>query len=89
MCSPTVSRQAVGRLDRIGQTKEVRIYHPRYSGTAQVLMADLLARKVAISMSVDGLDAESALQSVGVGEGYLSGLSVAKMLYEMMVEEGV
>lgn len=85
-CNPLVFRQAIGRMDRIGQTKPVRIFMPVYGATAQVLLSDLLHRKVGISLSVDGLDAESALQAVGVGDGYLSSLSVAKVLYERYMD---
>jgi hypothetical protein len=40
-CNPFVARQAVGRLDRITQTKEVRVYWPVYEGV-QCALLDLL-----------------------------------------------
>lgn len=84
-CSSTITRQTIGRVDRIGQTKETRIYFPVYEGTLQETLYDLLMRKIAVSTSTDGLDPESALLAAGAAEeGYLSGLSIGKQLWEML-----
>jgi hypothetical protein len=83
----TVYRQAIGRVDRIGQKKETRIFSPVYSNTLQVQMYDLLLKKVAVSVSTDGLDPESALAAAGVGEDdYLAGLSIGKQLWAMLTD---
>ena len=77
--------QAIGRVDRIGQKRDTRIHFPVYDGTLQVQLYDLLAKKVAVSVSTDGLDPESALQAAGVGEDeYLAGLSIGKQLWAML-----
>lgn len=42
-------------------------------------------RKVAVSLSTDGLDAQSALQAAGAGdESGFAGFSVGKQLYELI-----
>ena len=84
-CNPQVSRQVKGRLDRIGQNLPVRFFWPHYAKTGQAVMLELLQRKSAIAMSVDGLDASTALQAVGVGEGYLTSISVSKALYDALI----
>lgn len=89
-CNPTIFRQAIGRVDRIGQkATETRIHMPVYVGTLQEQLYGLLLRKVAVAVSADGLDPESALQAAGAGEddGFLSGLSIGKQLWEMMTTE--
>jgi uncharacterized methyltransferase DUF6094 len=88
-CNPTIFRQAIGRVDRIGQkASETRIHLPVYVGTLQEQLYDLLLRKVAVAVSADGLDPESALAAAGASDdGYLSGLSLGKQLWEMMVSE--
>lgn len=84
-CNPIVYRQAVGRVDRIGQKKESRIYIPVYGDTAQALAHKLLLHKVGVSLATDGLDAESALAAAGVGDAEsFDGFSVGRMLFEMM-----
>jgi len=86
-CNPVIFRQAGGRIDRIGQDKETRLLFPVYAGTLQEQLYDLLMQKVAVSVSTDGLDPESALQAAGVGEdNYLVGLSIGKQLYSMLTE---
>ncbi len=78
-------RQATGRIDRIGQTKESRVYFPIYEGTTQEQLHKLLLHKVGVSMATDGLDAESAMQAAGVGESDgFSALSVGRQLYELL-----
>jgi len=87
-CNPIIFRQAVGRVDRIGQMLETRIHVPVYQGTLQEQMYDLLMQKVAVSVSTDGLDPESALQAAGVGEDeYLAGLSIGKQLWSLLTDE--
>lgn len=78
-------RQATGRIDRIGQTQETRIYFPVYEGVAQESLHKLLLHKVGVSMATDGLDADSALQAAGVGDaGEFTAMSVGKQLFEML-----
>jgi hypothetical protein len=84
-CNPVTYRQAIGRVDRIGQKKETRIFFPLYEDTLQVTLYDLLMKKVAVSVSTDGLDPESALQAAGAGEDeYMMGLSIGRQLWKMM-----
>ena len=84
-CNPTIFRQGIGRIDRIGQKLETRIYIPVYDGTLQVQLHELLLRKVAVAISTDGLDPESALIAAGaMDSGYLAGLSIGKQLWNML-----
>lgn len=84
-CNPTVYRQAVGRVDRIGQTAQTKILFPLYEGTSQQALHSLLMQKVAVSMSTDGLDAEGALRAAGVGDDTgFSSFAVGRQLYEML-----
>lgn len=86
-CNPIIFRQAIGRVDRIGQKMETRIFSLVYKNTLQADLYDLLMRKVAVSVSTDGLDPESALNSAGVGdEDYFAGLSIGKQLWAMLSE---
>lgn len=86
-CNPIIYRQAIGRIDRIGQKRPTDVYFPIYEGTLQTQLYDLLLRKVAVSVSTDGLDPESALAAAGVVEDdYLTGLSIGKQLYAMYQE---
>jgi hypothetical protein len=81
-----VYRQGTGRIDRIGQERESRIYFPVYAGTTQEALHKLLLHKVGVSMSTDGLDGESALQAAGVGvaDG-ASALAVGRQLYDLVL----
>jgi len=89
-CNPITFRQAMGRVDRIGQKKETRIHFPVYEDTLQEACYDLLMKKVAVSVSTDGLDPESALQAAGVGEDeYVAGLSIGKQLWRMLTEDAL
>jgi SNF2 family DNA or RNA helicase len=84
-CNPVVYRQAVGRVDRIGQTLPTRILFPVYLGTAQEQAHKLLMTKVGLSMALDGLDGEAALMAAGGGEwSAMAGLSVAKQLFDLV-----
>lgn len=85
-CNPVVYRQAVGRVDRIGQKLPTRILFPLYEGTSQVELHSLLLQKVAVSMSADGLDGESAMQSAGIGEEGFSSFSVGRQLYDLLTK---
>jgi SNF2 family DNA or RNA helicase len=84
VCNPIVYRQAVGRVDRIGQKKETRIYFPYYGSTAQETMYALLASKVLVSMSTDGLDADSSLLAAGIIQTEYFNSSVGKQLYDII-----
>lgn len=84
-CDAIVYRQAVGRIDRIGQTKPPRVFFPVYEDTVQAPLHALLLAKVAVSQSTDGLDARSALQASGVGESHaMSALSVGRVLFGLL-----
>ena len=84
-CNPIVFRQAIGRVDRIGQRVETRILSPIYADTIQETTYDLLLKKVAVSISTDGLDPESAMLAAGIGtDEFLTGLSIGKQLWAML-----
>ena len=86
--NPIVYRQAMGRVDRIGQDKVTRILFPVYKGTLQEQLHELLMHKVSVSTATDGLDPESALLASGVGpDDYLTGLSIGKQLWAMMMAD--
>lgn len=89
MCNPIIFRQAIGRIDRIGQKKETRVWFPVYNGTLQTKLQDLLARKVLVSSSVDGIDLDSAILASGGGDetDYLMGLDLGRQIWAMMQEE--
>jgi hypothetical protein len=81
-CNPLIFRQAIGRVDRIGQTLETRILVPVYRGTMQETVYDLLLHKVATSTATDGVDPSAALMAVGgVEENYSAGLSLGRELW--------
>lgn len=87
-CNPATYRQAVGRVDRIGQRLETRIYFPIYEGTTQEVLHRLLMHKVAVSTATDGLDAQSALEAAGVGvSASLDSMAVGRQLYEILAGE--
>jgi len=87
MCSPIMFRQAVGRVDRIGQKKDTRIHFAVFKDTLQEQMYELLMRKVEISISTDGLDNESMLASAGVGSQHLSGMSIGRQLWALINDD--
>jgi SNF2 family DNA or RNA helicase len=84
-CNPLIRRQAIGRVRRIGQQLQTRIYTPVYKGTMQEVLHKLLLHKVGVSEAADGLDATAALQAAGVGAAdELAGRDLGRMLYEML-----
>lgn len=86
-CNPTIYRQAIGRVDRIGQKRETRIYTPIYNHTLQIQLHELLLRKVAVATATDGLDNESALLAAGASEdAQLTGLSIGRQLWALLNE---
>lgn len=89
-CNSTIYRQTVGRVDRIGQKTATRIMFPLYKDTAQEELHSLLLHKVAVSMSVDGLDGEAAMNAAGIGavDGF-SSFSVGKQLYELLLRDHI
>lgn len=87
-CNPIVDRQSIGRIDRIGQKLEARVFRAYYAGTLQEKMHDLLMHKVAVSTSVDGLDPESAMLAAGVEQDtFVAGLSLGKALWKMIEDD--
>lgn len=83
-CNPIIYRQAVGRIDRIGQKKETKVYFPVYEGSLQDLAHKLLFTKVAVSQVVDGLDAAGSMEASGMGDiDVLASLSIGRALAEM------
>lgn len=87
-CNPITYRQAIGRIDRIGQKLPTRVRYAYYANTLQEKVRDLLLTKVAISTASDGLDPESALRAAGIVEDdMLTGLSIGKQLYAMLEQE--
>jgi hypothetical protein len=88
-CSPIIARQAIGRVDRIGQKRETRILFATYGGTLQTHLYDLLMAKVAVSIATDGLDPESAIRAAGVGhDDVLASMSIGRQLWAMLTAEG-
>lgn len=89
-CNPVTYRQAVGRVDRIGQKLPTNIVFPLYQGSTQETLHSLLLQKVAVSLSTDGLDAESALQAAGVGDDSgFSSFAVGRQLYEILARDSI
>lgn len=87
-CNPVTYRQAVGRVDRIGQKKPTGILFPLYRDTSQQELHSLLLQKVAVSMSTDGLDGESAMRAAGIGdESGFSSFAVGRQLYELLTKK--
>ncbi len=87
-CNAIVFRQANGRLDRIGQTRAVRILVPVYADTPQSLAQDLLARKVAASEQVDGMDVAASLDAAGAGvRDALDTLEMGRAIYALLTGE--
>ena len=85
VCNAIVDRQSVGRIDRIGQKLESRVFRAYYGETLQEKMHDLLMHKVAISTATDGLDPESAMLAAGIEpSSFVTGLSLGKALWQMM-----
>jgi hypothetical protein len=85
-CNPITFRQAIGRIDRLGQLLETRIYIPVYAkARVAEMLYKLFMRKVAVSIAADGLDNESALLAAGGGEdAQLMGMSIGKQLWALL-----
>jgi hypothetical protein len=84
-CNPLVYRQAMGRIDRPGQTLPTRVFFPYFADTTQAMLRDLLARKVSVSMSTDGIDPESAMAAAGMSQDLtLAALSVGRQLFQLL-----
>ena len=87
--SAIISRQADGRLHRIGQAREVRSIWPDYVDTAQSFALDHLQRKIAASRAVDGLDLRSGLDAAGAGlVSAIDTMSLGQAIYARMMAEG-
>jgi Uncharacterised methyltransferase family (DUF6094) len=84
-CNPLIYRQAIGRIDRIGQRLPTEVLFPVYEGTLQEQLYDLLLRKVVVSVSTDGLDPDAALRAAGGAEDDASaGLSLGRQIYALL-----
>jgi hypothetical protein len=89
-------RQANGRLHRIGQQKEVRVFYPVMAATAQQVFRDLLAYKVKASLQVDGLSLTSALEAVGAtseeedaeNDSMVLAMDLGRAIYEKLLKAG-
>lgn len=89
-CNPTIYRQAVGRVDRIGQRLPTRVFFPVYEGTLQQGVHTLLLKKVAVAMATDGLDPRGALQAAGVGETDTQlGMSLGRQLFALAEQDAL
>lgn len=89
-CNPIFFRQAVGRIDRIGQTRDTFVYFPVYTGTLQETAHKLLMAKVAVSQAVDGIDSTAAQKAAGGGGASLevfASMSMGRALAEMYAKE--
>lgn len=86
-CNPHVYRQAMGRIDRIGQTAPPHFDFGLYEKTLQEQAHKLLLHKVGVALGVDGLDPEAALRAAGVADEGFLGLSVGRTLYRMLTGE--
>lgn len=87
-CNAIVDRQAIGRIDRIGQRLPPKVVRAYYGRTLQGKLYDLLMAKIAISTATDGLDATGALAAAGLDDSAtLTGLSIGKQLWKMYEEE--
>ena len=81
---PDVSALVNDRLDRITQTKDVRVYWPVYEGV-QCALLDLLQAKTAISQQIDGIDPSAALEMAGAGDGSeVQALDVGLAVYKYL-----
>ncbi len=86
------TRQANGRLHRIGQANDVRLLFPYYDGTLQKTALDLVARKITASLQVDGLSIEGALEAAGASsaddrEHAAAALAFGQALYSAAAAE--
>ena len=60
---------------------------PYYQDTAQEIMLDLLGRKIAASLQLDGLNVVSALEAVGAEQTpVLQTLEIGRAIYERLLE---
>lgn len=82
-CNPFVFRQTNGRIFRIGQTQETRVYFPYYADTAQELAKSLLGHKVKIASGVDGMDLVASLAGIGASDDdAYAGYELGQLIYE-------
>ena len=86
--SPTIRRQANGRIRRIGQEKEARFFTPTVLDTMQPLAMELLMVKQGVSEATEGLDAEASFTASGVGDpsSVIAGREIGQVLFEKMQE---
>lgn len=85
-----VYRQALGRVNRLGQTDIVHCLLPYYDQTAQAQALQLLLWKIAMSLQADGLDWRAALQAIGAEDSPLPGLetvAIGEALYRLLAGE--
>lgn len=86
-CNPTILRQAIGRIDRIGQKMSPLVIFLTYSEDVQDKPRILLMSKVGVSRTIDGLDPEGVLAEAGVDVSLLAGMSIGKQLFRLMSGE--
>jgi hypothetical protein len=69
-------RQANGRIHRIGAdpAQPIEMLVPIYAGTAQEVALELIARKLSVSVQMDGLDVASQLEAAGAGDADTTGI---------------
>ncbi|MDA8020568.1 MAG: DUF6094 domain-containing protein [Thermoanaerobaculia bacterium] len=83
--SPTVLRQAVGRLHRPGQSRDVKIYASYYEGTLQEKLFDLVASKLEAAHQVDAHSVGEALRTAGAdSQDAATSVSIGEALYESL-----
>jgi len=82
--NPTLLRQFRGRFVRIGMEEPVDFWTFAYKGTLQEDANDLLQKKRVVATATDGLDASSAFEVAGVGEGATFESDLGKALYARM-----
>lgn len=83
--NPTLLRQFRGRFVRIGMEEPVDFWTFAYRGTLQEDANDLLQKKRVVATATDGLDASSAFEVAGVGEGATFESDLGKALYARMI----
>lgn len=82
-------RQTEGRVHRVGQTWPVEIIRFVYSGTLQGRAYSLLAKKIQVAQGVDGVNPETALAAIGVGQERAEEMDLGAALWAALDAEGI